>query len=208
MPIVGEQLRQNPYQYCEALDGRGKVGATGVLFKLELAPYGYTFVGKGSLPGRLGLLEHESHIYVRLDKLQGEVVPVHLGLVRLDWGYILPGWARIFDMMLMSWGGETVDRVTAGAGAADMLAEVRRSSQDLWDEGVDHDDERDANRLWNNERRRVMLVDFDRAALPPHPKYKQPPKVSGLKRKRQGDFGTYTRKRGLSGSNNCCRIVS
>ncbi|KAJ4177368.1 hypothetical protein NW767_015142 [Fusarium falciforme] len=47
--LVGEQLRQNPYRNCEALDGWGKTGATGVLFKLELAPYGNTFVGKGTL---------------------------------------------------------------------------------------------------------------------------------------------------------------
>ncbi|KAI8674491.1 hypothetical protein NCS57_00347000 [Fusarium keratoplasticum] len=206
--LVEEQLRQNPYQNCEALDGWGKIGATGVLFKLELAPYGYTFVGKGSLPGHSGLLEHESRIYTRLDKLQGEVVPVHFGLVRLDWGYILPGGARIFHMMLMSWGGETVDTVTAGAGAVDLLAEVRRSSQDVWDEGVDHGDERNANRLWNDELRRVMLIDFDHATLLPRPRHKQLSKVSGSKRKRQGDHGNYNRKRGFQpGRNNCYREV-
>ncbi|KAL6359116.1 hypothetical protein LRP88_09316 [Fusarium phalaenopsidis] len=198
--LVGEQLRQKPYRDCEALDGWGKIGATGVLFKLQLAQYGYTFVGKGGLPGRLGLLQHESHIYALLDKLQGEVVPVHLGLVQLDkhQGYILPSGARIFHMMLMSWGGETVDTVIAGAVAADLRAEVRRSSQDVWAEGINHGDERDANRLWNDERRRVMLVDFDRAALLPL-KHKQLSKLSERKRKRQGDLGSYDRKRFLPG---------
>ncbi|RSM01113.1 hypothetical protein CEP52_008754 [Fusarium oligoseptatum] len=202
--LVSEQLRQNPYQYCEALDGWGKVGAIGVLFKLQLAPYGYTFVGKGSLPSHLGLLQHEGHIYAWLDKLQGEVVPVHLGLVRLDkhqgeavpvhQGYILPGGARILCMMLMSWGGETVDTVMAdGAVTIDLRAEIRRSSQDVWAKGVDHGDERDANRLWNDERRRVMLVDFERATLP-RLKHKQLSNVS-KKRKRQGDLGGHDRKR-------------
>ncbi|KAK0629986.1 hypothetical protein B0T17DRAFT_491294 [Bombardia bombarda] len=197
--LVGERLRQNPYRDCEALDGWGKTGATGVLFKLELAPYGYTFVGKGTLLGHPRLLEHESRIYTRLDSLQGEVVPVHLGLARLDWGYILPGGARVFHMMLMSWGGETMaDTVTAGASAADLAAEVRRSSQAVWAGGVDHGDERDANRLWNNERHRVMLVDFDHATLLPNIKHKQLFKVSGEKRKRQGDdFGKYNRKHGF-----------
>ncbi|RSL77472.1 hypothetical protein CEP51_009042 [Fusarium floridanum] len=202
--LVGEQLRQNPYQHCEALDGWGKVGAIGVLFKLQLAPYGYTFVGKGSLPRHLGLLQHEGHVYAWLDKLQGEVVPVHLGLVRLDkhqgeavpvhQGYILPGGARILCMMLMSWGGETVDTVMAGGAVTiDLQAEIRRSSQDVWAKGVDHGDERDANRLWNDERRRVMLVDFERATLP-RLKHKQLSKVS-KKRKRQGDLGGHDRKR-------------
>ncbi|KAH8656784.1 hypothetical protein BGZ61DRAFT_466168 [Ilyonectria robusta] len=61
-----------------------------VLFKLELVPYGYTFVGKGIRsphPWPCGhetrLLNHESYMYARLDRLQGEAVPVHLGLVQL-----------------------------------------------------------------------------------------------------------------------------
>lgn len=57
-------------------------------------------------------------------------------------------------------------------------------------------DERDANRLWNDERRRVMLVDFDHATLP-RLEHKQLSKVSGSKRKRQGDLGNYNRKRGF-----------
>ena len=144
-------------------------------------------------------MEHESHIYARLDGLQGEVVPVHLGLARLDRGYILPGGARVFHMMLMSWGGETMaDTVIAGASAADLAAEVRRSSQAVWAEGVDHGDERDANRLWNDERHRIMPVDFDHATLLPNLKHKQLFKVSGGKRKRQGDdFVDYKRKRGF-----------
>ncbi|KAK2926387.1 hypothetical protein FoTM2_013253 [Fusarium oxysporum f. sp. vasinfectum] len=199
--LVGERLRKNPYRDCEALDGWGKMGATGVLFKLELAPYGYTFVGKGTLLPHPRRLEHESQIYARLDRIQGEVVPVHLGLARLDRGYILPGGARVFHMMLMSWCGETMaNKVAAGAGAgaADLAAEVRRSSQAVWAEGVDHGDEREANRLWNDERRRVMLIDFDRATLRPNLKHNQLVKVSGKKRKRQGDeLGNYNRKRGF-----------
>ncbi|RYC77173.1 hypothetical protein BFJ63_vAg19953 [Fusarium oxysporum f. sp. narcissi] len=85
-----------------------------------------------------------------------------------------------------------------GAGAADLAAEVRRSSQAVWAEGVDHGDEREANRLWNDERRRVMLIDFDRATLRPNLKHNQLIKVSGKKRKRQGDeFGNYVRRRSL-----------
>ncbi|KAM0270879.1 hypothetical protein ACHAQH_009280 [Verticillium albo-atrum] len=192
--LVGERLRQNPYRDCGALDGWGKMGAISVLFKLELAPYGYTFVGKGTFSGHLRHLEHESRVYARLDSLQGEVVPVHLGIVRLDWGYILPGGARVVHMMLMSWGGE----MAAKAGAPDLAAEVRRSSQAVWAEGVDHGDEHEANVLWNDERRRVMVVDFDCAAFLPSPKHKQLFKLSGKKRKQQVDgIGNSSRKRGF-----------
>ncbi|KJZ68727.1 hypothetical protein HIM_11879 [Hirsutella minnesotensis 3608] len=192
--LVGERLRQNPYRDCKALDGRGKVGTTGILFKLELVPYGYTFVGKGTLLDHLHRLEHESRIYAHLDRLQGEVVPVHLDIVRLARGYVLPGGARVVYMMLMSWSGE----VAVEAGVPDLAAEVRRSSQAVWAEGVDHGDEREPNLLWNDERRRIMLVDFDRAALLPAPKHKQLLQLSRDKRKRQRDgLGTRSRKRGL-----------
>ncbi|KAG7114488.1 hypothetical protein HYQ44_008272 [Verticillium longisporum] len=192
--LVGERLCQNPYRDCGALDGWGKMGAISVLFKLELAPYGYTFVGKGTFSGHLRHLEHESRIYARLDNLQGEVVPVYLGIVRLDWGYILPGGARVVHMMLMSWGGE----MAAKAGAPDLAAEVRRSSQAVWAEGVNHGDEHNGNMLWNDERHRVMVVDFDRADFLPRPKHKLLVKLSGKKRERQVDgSGNPTRKRGF-----------
>ncbi|KAH6653450.1 hypothetical protein BKA67DRAFT_537126 [Truncatella angustata] len=88
--LVSEQLRENPYKDCYALDGRGKKGAIGVLFELELTPYGYTFVGTGTLANGPKRLQHEWRVYTRLDTLQGCVVPVHLGLVHLDKGYVLP----------------------------------------------------------------------------------------------------------------------
>ncbi|KAL3965720.1 hypothetical protein ACCO45_000028 [Purpureocillium lilacinum] len=109
----------------------------------------------------------------------GKVVPVHLGMVQLAKGYVLPGGARVVHMMLMSWGGEEA----SDANVSDLTAEVRRSSQEVWAEGVYHGDERDPNLLWNNERRRVMLVDFDRAKLRLIPQDKQLIRLSGNKRK-------------------------
>ena len=183
--LVSEQLGQNPYQDCVALDPLGllgKIGAIGALFKLELAQYGYTFVGKGTQPAHLRHLHHESLIYSRLERLQGEVVPVHLGIIDMIRGYLLPGGARVFHMMLMSWGGE----VAAGAGVLDMKAELKRSARALRSEGVLHGDEREPNILWNEERHRIMLIDFDHATLLEPVKHKNLSKLSGKKRKWQG----------------------
>jgi hypothetical protein len=57
--LVGKRLCEDPYRDCRALDGWGKKGAIGVLFRLELAPYGYTFVGKGTWSNLLESLQHE-----------------------------------------------------------------------------------------------------------------------------------------------------
>ncbi|KAK3364897.1 hypothetical protein B0T24DRAFT_659867 [Lasiosphaeria ovina] len=142
--LVNWQLLRNPYRKCRTVDFWGKRGAIGWLFKLELLPYGYTF--------------HEGQVYARLDHLQGEVVPVHLGLVCLDPGYILPGF-----------------RFTPGASTDDAETLKKKSLTAIWREGVDHGDDYNANYLWNAERCRIMIIDFDRARLFPHLK----PQASG-----------------------------
>ena len=81
----------------------GKIEAIRVLFKLELTPYNYTFVGKKTQSVHFRCLQHKSLVYSQFEKLQGEMVPVHLGIVNLTKGYLLPGEARVVHMMLMSY---------------------------------------------------------------------------------------------------------
>ncbi|KAK7219196.1 hypothetical protein V2G26_007199 [Clonostachys chloroleuca] len=103
-----------------------RLGTIGVLFKLELEPYGYTFAGKGTWSNRLERLRHECCVYERLESLQGWVVPAQLGLVHLGRGYVLPGGTRAVHMMLMSWGGE--EAAKADMDAADLREQWHRSS--------------------------------------------------------------------------------
>ena len=182
--LVGRQLHQNPYNGCVALDPYGllgKIGLIGALFKLELVQYGYTFVGKGTQLGHLHYLEHESAFYERLEKLQGEVVPVYLGIVDLPrpWGYVLPGDADIIHMMLMSWGGE----VASISDVPNLDAELSRSLVLIRKQGVNHGDEREPNMLWNQERNRVMVIDFHRASFVAKGLKKS--RMRGLKRQRE-----------------------
>jgi hypothetical protein len=54
----------------------------------------------------------------------------------------------------------------------------------------------EANMLWNNERRRVMVIDFDRAVLLPTPKHKQLFRLSEKKRNHKNNgLENYARKR-------------
>ncbi|PQK17998.1 hypothetical protein BB8028_0009g01920 [Beauveria bassiana] len=182
--LMAGQLRQDPYECCHALDGLGKRGSTG-------------FVGKGTVKEYLSILKHECKIYQRLCGLQGEVVPVHLGIVSFARGYILPGGDRVVHMMLMSWGGLLAKE--AVPSYLNLKEEVRRSSQAVYRNGVDHGDERAPNQLWNAERRRVMLIDFDRAALLPESQNKLLASLSTTGKKRKGDEARYdSGKRSLS----------
>ncbi|KAH7111742.1 hypothetical protein B0J13DRAFT_600437 [Dactylonectria estremocensis] len=58
-------------------------GTRGVLFKVTLLAYGYTFVSKGTVRAFMKDLEHEAAVYERLQPVQGVHVPVLLGAVDL-----------------------------------------------------------------------------------------------------------------------------
>ncbi|XWW94389.1 hypothetical protein V2A60_002332 [Cordyceps javanica] len=69
--LMATQLREDVYEVSLALDGWGKCGISGVLFKLEMASLGYTFVGKGTTSMNPSHLTHEGKIYRKLSNLQG-----------------------------------------------------------------------------------------------------------------------------------------
>ncbi|KAJ8129518.1 hypothetical protein O1611_g4113 [Lasiodiplodia mahajangana] len=155
--IIRRQLDVNFDDSCQALDSYGKFGAIGALFKITARPYGYTLVTKGVQTAHRSRLSSEAQVYARLSSLQGTLVPVYLGLIDLTRDYILGGGAHVTRMMLLSYGGETVTAMN------DYDMEV--VAQTLMQFGVEHEDLRHANMLWNEELGRVMVIDFDRATL-------------------------------------------
>ncbi|KXX72774.1 Serine/threonine-protein kinase Kist [Madurella mycetomatis] len=101
--------------------------------------------------------------------------------------------ARIEHMLLMSWVGEKATRDTA----PNLEVEVTQALQAALREGVVHNDEHGANLLWSEERRCVMLVDFDRADLLP---LRKRTKILPNKRKaRDDDSEIFSRKYDFSG---------
>lgn len=56
-------------------------GAVGALFKIRLSAYGYTLVAKGVEGPDLACLQHEKKVYDRLRSVQGQYIPVCVGLV-------------------------------------------------------------------------------------------------------------------------------
>ncbi|KAK8029511.1 hypothetical protein PG993_010802 [Apiospora rasikravindrae] len=170
--LVDEQLLGNPYQDCAALDWRVEKGAIDCVMHLR----------------------HDWSIYGWLNTLQGWVM--HLGLVPLNRGYVLPGGMKVVHMMLMSWGGERA--AEAGIDAASLEMQHQHSSQAILAQGIDHGDERDASLYCNVERRRVNLINFDRAIFRPALNHRRLSAVSATERKCDADYFTgYSRKRVL-----------
>ncbi|KAL1976103.1 hypothetical protein VTN31DRAFT_2385 [Thermomyces dupontii] len=185
--LTRKQLARNLDEGCICMDRWGFYGATGVLFKITLTGYGYTFVGKGVQSVDEPLLEHESRVYARLASIQGTRIPVYLGIITLQRPYPLVSLARVTQMMLMSWGGESLEK-RSWPDNVDISAERKKTLQALESSGVIHDDIRDANLVWNSERQMVMAIDFDRTTIV-HPRKRRaspssqtPPKLRGVER--------------------------
>ncbi|EPE06808.1 phosphotransferase-like protein [Ophiostoma piceae UAMH 11346] len=163
---VREQLARDLDNDCEGLDKYGKFGATSMLFRIVLQPYGYSFVAKGVQRPHLRLLKHEQSIYGApgVAAQQGRLVPVCLGLVELVWEYISYTGAHITHMLLLSYCGEPLWK-RGETARADLGQLTQKAWAELRQLGVLHGDERDANVVWNAEQQRVMCIDFGEAEL-------------------------------------------
>lgn len=160
--LVQKQLAEDLDHNCEPL---GLQGARGALFQITLTSHGYVFVGKGTVQAFVPDLRHEGDMYLRLAKLQGAVVPVYLGNIDLTEWYYLDVGVRILHMLLMSWGGNLADEDESMKDSSELQKEIKRTVTDVRRAGVDQMDVRPSNLLWNRETHRVMLIDFERAAM-------------------------------------------
>lgn len=91
-------------------------GARGVLFKMTVLAYGYTFASKGTVRAFIGDLENEEAMYERLRPLQGVNVPVFLGAIDLrpmNKTYYYDHRVYVVHMTLLSWGGCSIDEAEA-----------------------------------------------------------------------------------------------
>ena len=154
--MVQRQLARTLDQNCEDLRTQGSRGA---LFRITLASHGYVFVGKGTRDVFVPDLIHEGRMYERLRSIQGKMMPVCLGNIDLERPWRDLG-VRIVHMLLMSWGGERIDRIeTRGA----FQVEIERFESRIAEIGVRHEDIRLPNMLWNHETKGIMFIDLERA---------------------------------------------
>ncbi|KAH8193699.1 hypothetical protein TruAng_012136 [Truncatella angustata] len=135
-------------------------GSRGVLFKVSLMAYGYTFVAKGTVSAFIRYLEHETAIYKHLEGLQGSQVPVCLGAIDLrDMGRIYYYDHRVYIeyLLLLSHGSPIDEAVRAG--------EVKRCLRAIHRACVVHRDVRRTNVLRNTDTGELMLIDFERSVV-------------------------------------------
>lgn len=166
LDLLWDQLQRS---LDDGITPLGQGGARGVLFKVTLLVYGYTFVSKGTIRVFTKDLEHEAAVYKRLQPVQGMHVPVFLGCIDLramNRIYYYDHRVYVVFMMFMSWGGDKLEPTLIVGAAEDRLqGEAMRSLSVLHQLGVVHKDVRWENMLSNGETNGVMMIDFERALL-------------------------------------------
>ncbi|KAH9225551.1 hypothetical protein K456DRAFT_1766872 [Colletotrichum gloeosporioides 23] len=164
--LLGEQLKQT---LDDGITPLGQGGARGVLFKISLLAYGYTFVSKGTVRAFIEDLEQEAAVYERLRPIQGKHVPVFLGAIDLrplNRIYYYDHRVYVVHMTFLSWGGHDLYSTGSVDGRNGHLEEMAmRSLRAIHYQGVVHRDMREENMLFNEEVGGVMIIDFERAQL-------------------------------------------
>ncbi|KJR87544.1 uncharacterized protein SPSK_01482 [Sporothrix schenckii 1099-18] len=163
---VVTQLAINADQDCECLGRHGLFGRHGVLFKITVTGYGYTFVAKGVRASDRDVLQHEERMYRIAEDVQGQIVPVFLGVIDLRQAVPLHSYVLVRHMMLLSYAGPDVQRaLREGLLPPNIHLEPEglRTQKDLRAEGVVNEHVRRPNMAWNDEAQRVMHFDLYRA---------------------------------------------
>ncbi|KAF2241424.1 hypothetical protein BU26DRAFT_525246 [Trematosphaeria pertusa] len=160
MPLVRTQLATDRGRDADAAP-LYLSGSFGALFKIRLSAFGYTFVAKGVEGPGLKCLKHEERIYDHLRPIQGEYVPVCLGLINLVLPYYYDG--GVFrHFLLLSWAGKPLHRCTDQIDKTRVIAAVATAFTSLHRLQVLHGDAELRNITYDEG---PMIVDLERAKL-------------------------------------------
>ncbi|RSM01112.1 hypothetical protein CEP52_008753 [Fusarium oligoseptatum] len=133
-------------------------GSRGSLFKFRLSSHGYTLVAKGVEGMDTEELLHESKIYSHLRDLQGEFIPVCLGVIDLITPYYFDCGVYT-DFMFLSYGGRSVLKELKEVNP-DVVNEILAALGRIHQHGVLHRDAEPRNVLYDERTGRCMMVDL------------------------------------------------
>ncbi|KAF2752446.1 hypothetical protein EJ05DRAFT_495259 [Pseudovirgaria hyperparasitica] len=164
LQLMQEQLANDMDHDVECLRVHG---SRGVLFRVRLSSHGYTVAAKGTPACFVQHLRHEADVYERLRPIQGQSVPVHLGNIDLPRPYYYDGIAELVHIMFMSHGGRPIAKYITPKNRALLSQQTECAFTAIHNLAVLHKDPMPRNLLWSAETQQVLVIDFERAQLPP-----------------------------------------
>ncbi|KAF2785586.1 hypothetical protein K505DRAFT_261759 [Melanomma pulvis-pyrius CBS 109.77] len=185
LTLMGQQLAHDRDTDC---DPASKPGSCGVLVRVRLRPHGYTVVAKCTPAYFLHRLQHEESTYKRLLPIQGTYVPVCLGSIELTTPYMYEGITELTHMLFLSFGGDPISRHITMENKEILSNHVEQSACAIHNLQVLHGDLAPRNILWDEEAKRAMVMDFERAYIMQGP---VPGVVAANQKQEQPHYGSY-----------------
>ncbi|KAI0391455.1 hypothetical protein F5Y17DRAFT_408898 [Xylariaceae sp. FL0594] len=112
----------------------------------------------------LDRLRHENQMYGQLKTVQGQHVPVCLGIVDLVLPYYYNGGVFV-HFLFLSWAGHPLSKVRRQAAQDVIVSAVSTAYNAVHSSKVLHCDAEPPNILYDTRTGRVMVVDFERAKI-------------------------------------------
>ena len=157
----------------------GSQGSRGAIFKLTLESHGYTMIGKGTSPHYVPDLRSENAVYNHLGEIQGTVIPVCLGAIDSPRCYFYDVGVDIHYWLLMSFAGRSLTTAEFDAWRPSVDAMDKK----LTEYGIIHWDISPNNILWDEQAKKLMVIDLERTTFVRKEKQKEVKKENRLQDK-------------------------
>lgn len=159
MDELHEQLLQDREKDFEQLH---VCGAICFLLKASLSAFGYTVLIKATMECNSNRIQHEHKMYNFLRSLQGQHIPVCLGIFSPKIPYFY--YSKIMThMLVLSWAGERIRRPSYELREEFWQKKRAEILSALNDCGVEHLDPAWRNMLWNREVDNIIAIDLEDA---------------------------------------------
>uniref|UniRef100_A0A2D3V9S7 Protein kinase domain-containing protein n=1 Tax=Ramularia collo-cygni TaxID=112498 RepID=A0A2D3V9S7_9PEZI len=146
----------------------GKSGRTSELYAVRIMKTGHSLVAKSFHQNDHEWLQNEVAVYKQLQSLQGQVIPVYCGSLRLSQPVISTQGKEFHHLLLLSWSGNSLNRrrqTEPQELALKLKPQLMSAMRDIHKSQVVHGDPERRNILYDQISGRVMLVDFERSRM-------------------------------------------
>ncbi|KAI2789392.1 hypothetical protein POX_d04880 [Penicillium oxalicum] len=154
---LDRQFSRNPYIGFEPLHIRGR---TGYILKATLLSHGYTVIIKATTIEKQHHLQAEADNYHHLRSLQGQQIPVFLGMFTPRVSYYYHG-DPMEQMMILSWSGKRLQFVINDENSRFFHEEREKALAILRSHGAVHGDIEWRNMLWDDLSGRLIVIDLE-----------------------------------------------
>ncbi|KJX95324.1 serine/threonine protein kinase domain protein [Zymoseptoria brevis] len=164
--LLREQLESE--QSESGMTPLAKGGRTSELYSVRLFGTGHCLLAKTHQQSDYRWLQNEAAVYDRLQSLQGQVVPVFCGVLRLPQAISSARGTEYHHLLLLSWAGDALGcrrQDEPRQLATQLQPQIVSAITAIHEAQVIHGDPERRNIILDETSGRVMIIDFERSRI-------------------------------------------